>query len=204
VQISVVAASLKPNGTTATATAHWRSEQRIERSGMGFTFLRPSFFQQNLLVMAAPTVARTGLLLSPLGRAPIAMVDVRDIAACAVVALLEREPANAACQLTGPRGVSLDDIAAHLGVLHVPIPTRMAARGLARDGATPDEIDHALRMAAFFAAGSDSAPTDHVQRLTGRAPRRVEVLLDEHRNDFAPATGLARTLSRTTTRRSAA
>jgi uncharacterized protein YbjT (DUF2867 family) len=205
VKISGGAASLGPNGTTATATAHWRSEQRIERSGINFTFLRPSFFQQNLLVTVAPTVARTGLLLSPLGRAPIAMVDVRDIAACAVASLLDPEPASgAAWQLTGPRGVTLDDIAAHLGVRHVPIPPRMAARALARDGATPDEIDHALRMAAYYAAGSDSASTDHVQRLTGRAPRRVEALLDEHRIHFAPTTGLARTLSRTTTPRRAA
>ncbi|MDO9356303.1 MAG: NAD(P)H-binding protein, partial [Solirubrobacteraceae bacterium] len=42
VKISGGSASLGPNGTTRTSVAHWRSEQRIERSGMGFTFLRPS------------------------------------------------------------------------------------------------------------------------------------------------------------------
>ena len=36
-------------------------------------------------------------------------------------------------------------------------------------------------MAAYFAAYSDSVPTDHVLRLTGRPPRSVEALLDETR-----------------------
>jgi uncharacterized protein YbjT (DUF2867 family) len=49
VKISGGAPTLGPNGTTPTAVAHWRSEQRIERSGLDFTFLRPSFFMQNLL-----------------------------------------------------------------------------------------------------------------------------------------------------------
>jgi NAD(P)H dehydrogenase (quinone) len=203
VKVSGGAASLGPNGTTATAVAHWRGEQRIERSGMGFTFLRPSYFQQNLVETFASAVARTGLLLTPFGHAPIAMVDVRDIAACAVAALLAAEPVDAAWQVTGPRGVTLDDVAAHLGVRHVPVPPRLAAAALARNGATAHEIDHALRMAAYFAAGSDGAPTDHMKRLTGRPPRSVESLLDEHRADFAPATGLARTLSRTTSKRAA-
>ena len=73
-----------------TAVAHWRSEQRIEAGGLGFAFLRPSFFMQNLLAAAAPAVARLGLLLAPFGDAPIAMVDARDVAACAVAALLDR------------------------------------------------------------------------------------------------------------------
>jgi NAD(P)H dehydrogenase (quinone) len=201
VKVSGGAATLGPNGVTATAIAHWRSEQRIQQSGIGFTFLRPSYLQQNLLETVAPIIAKTGMLLAPLGRAPIAMVDARDVAACAVAALLDPKPIGTAWQLTGPRAVTLKDIAAHLGVRYVPIRPRIAARGLARNGASAHEIDHALRMAAYFAAGSDSTPTDHVQRLTGRAPRRVEALLDEHRSRLQTATGLGRSLSLITSRR---
>ena len=42
------------------ANDHWRSEQRIERSGLDFAFLRPSFYMQNLLGTVAPTVAASG------------------------------------------------------------------------------------------------------------------------------------------------
>ena len=104
VKISGGAATLGPNGTTATAVAHWRSEQRIERLGLDFAFLRPSFFMQNLLAAVAPGVAATGVLAAPFGHAPIAMVDARDVAECAIAALLDERSGGRAWQLTGPAG----------------------------------------------------------------------------------------------------
>jgi NAD(P)H dehydrogenase (quinone) len=203
VKISGGAATLGPSGTTPTAVAHWRSEQRIERAGLHFDFLRPSFLMQNLLAMIARTVAGTGVLAAPFGHAPIAMVDLRDVAACAVAALLEPDPGRRAWQLTGPRTVTLEAIAAHLGVRHVPIPASAAARALARSGAYAWEIDHSLRMAAFLAAGGDALVTDHVARLTGNPPRAIEAVLDEHRDHFTPATALARLLSRLSNKKAA-
>jgi NAD(P)H dehydrogenase (quinone) len=177
VKISGGAPSLGPNGVSATAVAHWRSERRIEDAGVGFTFLRPSMYQQG--VLALPRLAGR-LLVAPLDQAPIAMVDARDVAACAVAALTDPDPVDGAWQPTGPRGVTCGDIARHLGLRYVAIPPKLAARALARRGASPWEVEHAVRMAAYFAACADGIPTDHVLRLTGRAPRPVEALLDEH------------------------
>lgn len=67
VKISGGATTLGPNGPTCTSIAHWRSERRIEQSGLGFCFLRPSFVMQNLLTMAAPMVASGGFLAAPMG-----------------------------------------------------------------------------------------------------------------------------------------
>jgi uncharacterized protein YbjT (DUF2867 family) len=161
VKVSGSAASLGPNGTTPTAIAHWRSEQRIEASGMDFTFLRPSFFMQNLGELRA----------APFARVPIAMVDLRDVAACAAAVLLEPSPTDGAWQLTGPRAVT----PASLGVRHVPM--WVARRALARKPAF--ERDHGLRMAEYLAAGSDGAVTDHVLRLTGTTPRSAEFFKEE-------------------------
>ncbi len=195
VKISGGAPTLGPNGTTPTAVAHWRSEQRIERSGLGFAFLRPSFYMQNLLDTVAPGVAASGMLAAPFGHAPIAMVDARDVADCAIAALLDERASRRAWQLTGPRPVSFDAIAEHLGVRYINMPTKLAARTMRRRGLPVAEIDHATRMAAYFASGADSAATDHVLRLTGRAPRSIEALLDEHASAFSPTTRLARALS---------
>jgi NAD(P)H dehydrogenase (quinone) len=194
VKVSGGAPTLGPNGTTATAVAHWRTEQRIERLGFDFAFLRPSFFMQNLLGVAAPGVAATGVLAAPFGHAPIAMIDSRDIAESAIAALLDERSGGRAWQLTGPAGVSFDAIAETLGVRYVSLPVRITARVMRRRGATPAEIDHAVRMAAYFAAGSDGVATDHVARLTGRPPRSVEAFLAEHRSAFAPTTRLSRTI----------
>jgi NAD(P)H dehydrogenase (quinone) len=199
VKISGGAASLGPNGPTSTAVAHWRSEQRIEQSGLRFVFLRPAFYMQNLRDTVAPIVARTGILAAPFGTAPIAMVDVRDVAACAIAALLDDHAVDRAWQLTGPRPVTFETIAAHIGARHLKVPITATRRAMQRRGLAAFEVDHATRMAAYFAAGSDGAATDHVLRLTGAPPHSVEAFLDEHQSAFSPTTGLARALLRTTT-----
>jgi uncharacterized protein YbjT (DUF2867 family) len=103
VKIPGGAPSLGPNGPSTTSVAHWRSEQRIEDSGMAFCFLRPSFLMQNLLETVAPIVSKTGFLVAPMGHGPIAMVDARDVADCAIAALLNPEAPDQAWHLTGPR-----------------------------------------------------------------------------------------------------
>lgn len=173
VKVSGGAASLGPNGVTSTAVAHWRSERRIEDAGLAGVFLRPSFLMQNLDALTP----QAGLLLAPMGHAPIAMVDARDVAACAVAALLDDTVAGGV-HVTGPAGVTLADVARLMGVRYVDVPPRLAAKGLRRRGASAWEVDHALRMARYFASGADGAPSDAVRRLTGRAPRTVQQYLD--------------------------
>ena len=176
VKISGGAPSLGPNGVSSTAIAHWRSERRIEDSGLRFCFLRPSFLMQNLLAMTP----KLGLLPAPMGHAPIAMVDARDVAECAVAQLLDAGAADTAWHLTGPAPVTFKDVAARLGARYINVPPRLAAIALARQGASAFEIDHALRMAAYFASGADGAPTDAVRRITGRPPRTLEDFLTSH------------------------
>lgn len=199
VKISGGAASLGPNGPTPTAVAHWRSERAIEQTGLGFTFLRPSFLTQNVVERFAELVQAFGVLPSPFGTAPIAMVDARDVAACAIEALLADVADDRAWQLTGPAAVSTADIARGLGVRHLTIPSGLAARALRRRGADDFEVAHATRMAAYFASGADGATTDHVRRLTSRSPRPATELLHERAADFAPRTPLARLLTRSPT-----
>ncbi|HUA46341.1 MAG TPA: NAD(P)H-binding protein [Solirubrobacteraceae bacterium] len=178
VKISGGAPSLGPNGPTTTAVAHWRSERWIEESGLQFCFLRPSFLMQNLVAMQP----KARLLLAPMGRAPIAMVDARDVAACAVAALVDERAADQVWHLTGPAGVTFNDVARQMGVRYVNVPPRLAAAGLRRRGASAFEVEHAVRMAAYFASGAGGAPTDAVRRLTGRAPRPLQQFLTEKGN----------------------
>jgi uncharacterized protein YbjT (DUF2867 family) len=196
VKVSGTAASVGPNGPGATALAHWRGEQRIEQSGLQFTFLRPSFFMQNLLGIAAPAVAKTGILMAPFGRAQIAMVDARDVAASAVAALLSDDTESHAWHLTGPRAVTFPAIAKHVGARHRKVPVSTTVSAMRRRGLPAFELSHAAHMAAFFIAGCDAVVTDHVARLKGSPPRTVEAFLDEHRAAFAPTTSLARILSK--------
>ena len=173
VKISGGAPSLGPNGAAPTGLSHWRSERRIEDSGLRFCFLRPSFMMQNLLTMKP----KAGLLLAPMGHAPIAMIDARDVADCAVALLLDTSATSTAWQLTGPAPVTFKEAAARLNARYVNVPPRIAARTLRRRGASPFELDHTLRMAAYFASGADGAPTDAVQRIAGRPARTLDDFL---------------------------
>jgi NAD(P)H dehydrogenase (quinone) len=177
VKVSGSAMSLGPNGASSTAVTHWRGERRIEDSGLRFCFLRPSFFMQNLLAMPI----KAGLLPAPMGRAPIAMIDARDVAACAVAALLDHTAPDQAWHLTGPAPVTFKEAAARLGARYVNVPPGLAANALRRRGASAFEIDHAVRMAGYFASGADGAPTDAVIRLTGRPPRTLDEFLADQK-----------------------
>jgi uncharacterized protein YbjT (DUF2867 family) len=174
VKISGGAPALGPNGVSSTAVAHWLSERRIEEAGLEFCFLRPSFLMQNLQTL--PITA--GILAAPMGQAPVAMIDARDVAACAVAQLFDRKATSTAWHLTGPAPVMFKDLAKKLGAKrYVNVPARLAASAMRRRGASPLEIDHAIRMAAYFAAGADGAPTDHVRRITGRPARSLDEFL---------------------------
>lgn len=178
VKISGGAPSLGPNGPTSTAVAHWRSERRIEESSLRFCFLRASFLMQNLETMAP----RAGLLLAPMGHAPIAMVDARDVAACAAAVLVDDRDDDTAWHVTGPAPVTFGDVARAIGARYVNVPPALAAKALRRGSASAFEVDHAVRMATYFASGADAAPTDAVRRLTGNAPRTVQQFLNDTRS----------------------
>lgn len=170
VKVSGSAPSLGPNGPSPTAVAHWRTERLIEESGLRWTFLRPSFLMQNLRAMPHTC----GFLLAPMGHAPIAMVDARDVATCAIAALTG-DDADRAWHLTGPAGVTFDEAARYLGGRrYLNVPPRLAAAALRKRGASAFEIEHSLGMARYFAAGADRNPTGDVARLTGHAPRSLE------------------------------
>lgn len=175
VKISGGAASLGPNGPTPTAIAHWQSEQRIERSGLKFQFLRPSFLMQNLL--GSPVIK--GIMPAPMGSGPIAMVDARDVAASAVALLTSEATPDNAWQLTGPASVTFSDAAKLRGVRYVNVPTRIARKALIRRGASEFEANHSMNMARYFASGADGSATAAVEQLTGRVPRSLKNFFED-------------------------
>ena len=178
VKISGGAPTLGPNGPTSTAVAHWHSERRIEDSGVGFCFLRPSFVMQNLLKMTP----KAGLLLAPMGHAKIAMVDARDVADCAIALLRDPELPDNAWQITGPGAVTFDEVASRMGVRYVNVPLRIAAAALRRRGASAFEAEHATRMAAYFASGADGTSTKSVEQLAGHPPRTFDAFISDLRS----------------------
>lgn len=66
---------------------HHKIEKLIVAPGVPYTFLRPSFFMQNLSTTHALEIKSMNEILVPAGRGKTSFIDVRDIAAVAVEAL---------------------------------------------------------------------------------------------------------------------
>ena len=94
---------------------HRKVENHLKGSGIGWTFLRPGFFAQNLETAYRADIVQDNRLYLPAERAPLNWIDVRDIGE--VAARILAEPAghrSAAYTMTGPGAVAWQEVAAVL------------------------------------------------------------------------------------------
>src|SRR5437016_47590 len=91
---------------------HGRVEEHLRRAPTPSVLVQASFFMTNLLAAPRP-VAHDGTLAAPAGAARIAMIDPRDVAAVAAVALID-DAFPTRVHVTGPEGVTYERVAAAL------------------------------------------------------------------------------------------
>lgn len=93
---------------------HHAIEKRLKASGLGWTMLRPSFFMQNLSTTHLADIRDLGKIIVPAGGGRTSLIDVRDIAAAAVVVLTESGHLGKAYALTGAEALTYYECAAML------------------------------------------------------------------------------------------
>ncbi|WP_241494317.1 SDR family oxidoreductase [Bacillus coahuilensis] len=90
---------------------HYKVEKAIQKSTIPYTFLRPSFFMQNLIQQHGEEIRRDREIFVPAGNGKTSFIDVRDIAAVAVKALTEEHHENKAYSLTGSDALTYYEVA---------------------------------------------------------------------------------------------
>ena len=126
-----------------------RSEEALKNTGVDWTILRASWFNQNFSENFFLDGILAGELALPAGDIPEPFVDADDITEVAVVALLDDRHVGRVYELTGPRVLTfaevVDPIADASGrtIRYRQIPHRMFLDGLATGGA-PQEFVHLL------------------------------------------------------------
>jgi len=169
---------------------HHRIEQALRDSGMAWTFLRASYFMQNLDTVHREEIRR-GELLIPAGRGATSFVDVRDVAAVGALALTAGGHAGRAYDLTGARALPYAEVARQFtAVLGRPVryadPSPLAyARALrAREQPWPFV---AVTLGIYTAArlGLAARVTDDVPRLLWRAPLTLRRYIEDYRDAWA-------------------
>jgi uncharacterized protein YbjT (DUF2867 family) len=179
--LSVVGAGRNP------VVPHHRVERHLRGAGVGWTFLRPSFFAQNVGDAYRRDVREDDRLFVPAGDARVAFVDVRDVGEVAAAALaVPAAHRGRAYDLTGPAAVTFAEVARLLtAVLGRPVryePATAAgyvrhlrARGLPAAQAAVQTVLHAgLRR------GQAERVDPTLGRLLGRPPRTVAQYLRDH------------------------
>ncbi|MFI7542621.1 NAD(P)H-binding protein [Actinoplanes sp. NPDC049599] len=149
------------------------SEETVRRSGLSWTVVRPSWFNQNFSEGFLLDAVLAGELALPVGEAAEPFTDADDIAEVAVAALTDERHAGQTYELTGPRLLTFAEAAAEIGAAcgrpigFVPLrPAEFTA--VLREHGMPEDLGDLFHLVTD---GRNAHLTDGVQRALGRPPR---------------------------------
>ena len=171
---------------------HYKIEQHILKSGLEYTFLRPSFFMQNLSTTHRDEIKDQNEIFVPAGRGKTSFIDVRDIAAVAALTLTEAGHANRIYELTGDEALDYGQVAALLtDVLGRPITYRQPGllQFLRRQLAKGTPLAFATVMAGIYTTarlGLAARLTGDLRRLLGRAPISFRQYVEDYQACWQP------------------
>jgi uncharacterized protein YbjT (DUF2867 family) len=169
---------------------HYRVEQEMQQSGIGWTILRPHHFMQNLLGQAQ-YIIKDGVVYSASGDGKIPYIDARDIAACAKAVLTQPGHDHKKYVLTGSEALSYRQATEIIGrtigreLRFVPESPDEARARRTREGVPPAIIESILAIGAYQRAGGKTVTiTSTVADLTGRPPRTFTEFARDHADVF--------------------
>ena len=171
---------------------HRRIETHLARTGMSHTFLRASWFMQNLSGIHRPEIVDRDEIFVPAGDGVLSFTDARDVAAAAATVLTEPGHENRAYDLTGPAALDFREVAdAFSDVLDRPIsyadPSRTSfGWQMYQRGFSPGFVAFMIAEYSVVRLGFSGRTTDDVEALLGRPPRTVREFVADYADEFRP------------------
>jgi NAD(P)H dehydrogenase (quinone) len=155
---------------------HAGTEAALHARSGGFTILRNNLYAE-LLLGAVSAAIGSGQLVTARGEGRIAYVSREDCARAAAAALRDGFTGRRKLDITGPRAISGDELAAAASALsgrpvaHVSVPVDAFTAGLVAHAGLPQPIAELLAAFELAAAAGDLAGvSDAARELTGRGP----------------------------------
>ncbi len=155
---------------------HYKVEQHLQKIGMQTTFLRCSFFMQNLNTTHRKEIKERSEIFVPVGKAKTSFIDVRDIGSVAAVTLTKEGHAEKNYDLTGSQGLDyweaaqiMSEVLGRKITYRNPNPLHFLMETIRRG--TP--FAFALVMLGLYTStrfGMAEPITNEVERLTGHKP----------------------------------
>jgi len=168
-------------------SGHRDSEENIEASGLPYTFLRPNGFMQNLVNYNTGTIRSQNAFYGCQGNGAVSIIDIRDIAAAAVIVLAATGHEGKSYALTGGESLINEQIAEKISrvagrkISYVDLPAAELKKGILSTGTPGWSADALLDLQRLYREGKASLVTDDVERLTGHKP----ITFDQFARDYA-------------------
>ena len=169
---------------------HFKVEEYLKALGLQTTFLRCSFFMQNLSTTHRREIKEFNEIFVPVGNARTSFIDVRDIGAVAAAALTEPGHENKNYDLTGSDALDYWQIAEILSTVlgreityRNPDPFHYFIKTV-RSGAS---FVYALVTVGLYLStrfGMADVVTDDVERLLHRKPISFQQFVQDHKDDW--------------------
>jgi uncharacterized protein YbjT (DUF2867 family) len=167
-----------------------KAELQLQASGVQWNVIRPNWFMQNFNTYWLPAINAVNRIQLPTGKAKGSFLDARDISAVAAELLTADDHANTDFDLTGPRALDHDEVAAILA--------KEAGREIRYEDITPQPMLESLLNAklprpyaeflvlilGYFREGYAERTTEAVSLITGKAPRAFEAYARDYRNSW--------------------
>ncbi|MEM8987062.1 MAG: NAD(P)H-binding protein [Pseudomonadota bacterium] len=152
-------------------------ERIVQNAGLEWTIVRASWFNQNFSEGAFIDMVRNGVITLPAGDQVEPFVDVDDIADVAVAAFTEDGHDGEIYEVTGPRLMTIADVAADLSratgreIKYMSVPHDAFVADVANSGAPKDVVWMLDYLFSTVLDGRNAHLTDGVQRALGRPPK---------------------------------
>ncbi len=168
-----------------------KAELALIGSGLAWNVIRPNWFMQNFQTFWLHGILANGTIALPVGHAKGSFIDVRDVAAVAAQLLSHSDFDHREFDLTGPRALDHDEVAAILSrvsgraITFVDITPEAMLAGMLQAGVPKPYAEFLVAILGHFKAGHSARITDAVERITGRAPRTFEQYAQDNRHAWA-------------------
>jgi uncharacterized protein YbjT (DUF2867 family) len=172
---------------------HRDSEERIEASGVPYTFLRANGFMQNLVTYNGDSIRAQRVFYAAQGDGAVSHVDVRDIGAVAVKVLSGRRHEGKAYAVTGPDALTHGQIAGILSrvtgreIRYVNLAPADLKKAMLGSGVPEWSADALLDLQRLYREGKASLVDPAVEQITGRKATSFEQFARDYAVAWQPS-----------------
>lgn len=171
---------------------HHGIEVLLKKSSLAWTFLRPSFFMQNLTTTHLADIRDRGEIRVPAGNGRTNFIDVTDIGEAAAVCLTTPGHEEKAYEITGSEALTYHEVATILSAacdrpITYPKPSAKEFKRHMKERGYDDEFVKVMGpIYAIAKFGMAAGTTDTFEKLVGRKPHTLKQWASQNVACWAP------------------